>query len=69
MPKPLPGITKARRCKHSHLSGRRCEARIRKPQYFAGAPLWVCGPHRAGECDECDSMLRAFPIRKTVPLT
>ena len=46
------------RCKHVHLSGRRCAQRIPKKS----ASKMNCGIHKAGPCDECVSMAVAFGL-------
>lgn len=64
-------ISRSRPCRHKHLSGRRCAQRLRKPYLVngqTGEVAWICVLHRNGECDECDAMLRAFPLRKDVTI-
>lgn len=46
------------RCKHVHLSGRRCANRIPKKS----ASKMNCGIHRESPCLECVSMAEAFGL-------
>lgn len=62
MPKPkgvLHKWTRAKRCKHSHLSGRRCAQSAVTNRKF-------CGLH-TDKCAECGTMLAAFVPAKGWP--
>jgi hypothetical protein len=44
---------KLHKCRHVHASGRRCQVRL---------PVrWYCQAHAGQACQECASMLGAFP--------
>lgn len=57
MPKP-PTFKYTRRCRHEHVSGRRCGARVGRDA-FGDIPLF-CGFHKGNECAECKAMMAAF---------
>jgi len=64
---PKPKIRKVHRCSHKHYSGRRCPQPVARGTWKnAETVVYLCWLHKAGECTECDAMMRAFPIRKTV---
>lgn len=53
-------ITRAAKCSHLHVSGRRCAQPVKK---VPGLSV-LCGLHKRGECAECRSMLQTFKPRK-----
>lgn len=60
---PSTMFRKRKRCKHVHYSGRRCATLIPPHDLF-------CRPHRSMSellCVDCQAMLAAFPIRRSIP--
>lgn len=69
MPSPkIPKLRRVHRCSHKHYSGRRCSQPVARGTWDNQNErlVYLCWLHKAGTCTECDAMMRAFPIRKTV---
>lgn len=55
------------RCKHVHVSGRRCSQRVNRstPDKLCGLhPMMDIDPSHMTCCQECQSMMQAFPTPK-----